>query len=364
MAGAAASRDDTAGDVTGGEAERVAKLGAWLSDRLDAEVRLEGVHAPTHGGLSSDTLMATARWADRGCVELVRDLVFRFEPIEGLFPDYDLAGEAQVMTALAQHTVVPVPPVPWVETRTELLGRPFLVMDRVEGRIPTDFPPYQAGGWLLEASAPEQRKLQKTSIETMAAVCRLDPQALGLELLDRHEYGPAGIYQQLGYWRAVFDWARGDEPVAEIEEVFAWCERNRPGSDAPVGLCWGDARLGNIVYGTSFEPVALLDWEMATIGPAELDLGWFLFLHGLALRYFDELPGFAGRDQVIADFSAALGREVTDLFFYEVLAGLRAAVIQARIGARLHDAGDPNGLRLQHANPVLDRVREMLMDEG
>ncbi|MBV6508709.1 MAG: putative aminoglycoside phosphotransferase [Acidimicrobiales bacterium] len=353
-----------AAGTAGDESEQAVQLGAWLSERLGAEVRLDGVRAPAQGGLSSDTLLATARWRDHEAGEQSLDLVFRLEPAAGLFPDYDLPGEAQLMKTLAEHTSVPVPTVRWVESRAEVVGRPFVVMDRVEGRIPSDFPPYHAGGWLLDASPLEQRRLQRSSIEAMAAVCRLDPWAMGLGFLDRREYGPAGPDQQLGYWRAVFAWACGGDAVTEVEEVFAWCERNRPGDDPPVGLCWGDARLANIVYGPGFEPAALLDWEMATVGPGELDLAWFLFLHELALTYFDELPGFAGRDQVIADFAAALGREVRDLLFYEVLAGLRAAIVQVSIGRRRHDSGDPEGLRFQHANPVLDRVREMLVDPG
>ena len=53
-------------------------------------------------------------------------------------------------------------------------------------------------------------------------------------------------------------------------------------------LCWGDSRIGNVMY-QDFAPVAVLDWEMATLGPREMDLGWMAFLH----RFFEDIAGLA-----------------------------------------------------------------------
>jgi aminoglycoside phosphotransferase (APT) family kinase protein len=97
-------------------------------------------------------------------------------------------------------------------------------------------------------------------------------------------------------------------------------------------LNWGDARLSNVIY-RAFRPVAVLDWEMATLGPAEVDLGWFLYFQ----RFFSEglgvpdLPGFPAREAAIHGYEQLAGRTMDDLFYYEVFAAWRNATIMLRI---------------------------------
>ena len=56
-----------------------------------------------------------------------------------------------------------------------------------------------------------------------------------------------------------------------------------PADEGPTVLSWGDSRIGNVMY-RDFEPVAVLDWEMAGLGPREVDVGWFIYAH----RVFEE----------------------------------------------------------------------------
>src|SRR5262249_54965868 len=105
-----------------------AGLSAWLGEPVGDFTR------PTSGGLSSETYMFES---SRG------PLVARLAPQgDGLFPVYDLGLQARVMEALAAHAVVPVPPVVAYVDDPQWLGSPFLVMERVAGRIPTDNPPF------------------------------------------------------------------------------------------------------------------------------------------------------------------------------------------------------------------------------
>jgi len=103
-------------------------------------------------------------------------------------------------------------------------------------------------------------------------------------------------------------------------------------------LSWGDARIGNILF-RDFTPVAVLDWEMASLGPRELDLGWTIFLH----RFFDDLardlglpgmPDFLRRDEVAHTYTELTGHEPRDLDWYTTYAAVRHAIIMTRIGMR------------------------------
>jgi len=103
-------------------------------------------------------------------------------------------------------------------------------------------------------------------------------------------------------------------------------------------LSWGDSRIGNVLY-RDFEPVAILDWEMASLGPPELDVAWLITLHAffedVAKTY--ELPGlpdFLRRDDVAARYEALTGYAPGDLDFYCAYAATRHAIIMSRIGRR------------------------------
>ncbi len=118
-----------------------------------------------------------------------------------------------------------------------------------------------------------------------------------------------------------------------IDRTFAWLEAHWPEEGETV-LNWGDARVGNILY-RDFAPIAVLDWEMATVGPREVDLAWMIFLH----EFFHDmavtfgLPGmtdFMQRDSVIAEYEELTGHTVRNLDWFEVFAALRFAIVSIR----------------------------------
>ena len=103
-------------------------------------------------------------------------------------------------------------------------------------------------------------------------------------------------------------------------------------------LNWGDARVGNILY-RDFTPIAVLDWEMATVGPREVDLAWMIFLH----EFFHDmavgfgLPGmndFMQRDSVVVEYEELTGHTVRNLDWFEVYAALRFAIVSIRTSKR------------------------------
>jgi aminoglycoside phosphotransferase (APT) family kinase protein len=97
-------------------------------------------------------------------------------------------------------------------------------------------------------------------------------------------------------------------------------------------LLWGDVRLGNIIVGEDDGIAAVLDWEMASIGPAEVDLGWFFALQEMVTGGSGvELPGFLARDTAVARYEQRLGRAIGDLWWYELFALIRSTAVLIRM---------------------------------
>ncbi len=315
------------------------RLAGWLASALGAdELTIDTTGAPPLNGASNDTLMLTASWVCGGARSEGGFVVRRPPAQPALFHHYDLGAQFATMAALA-GTDVPVPPLVGYEPDASVIGAPFYVMREVAGQAPPDLPPFTKVGWVLELTPAEQAQLYASSIEMLARVHRLDPAVLNLT----HLAGPTGTFaDQLEATLAWHRWARelsGGRPNPVLDATADWLIRHQP-APGPVGLNWGDARLGNMLY-RDLAPVAVLDWEMAALGPAEVDLGWWLFLNrhhtvGLDVPW---LPGFPSDDDTVTMWEDAAGRKAQDVFYYDVLAGLRFGIIVARASRRLVDLG-------------------------
>lgn len=125
-----------------------------------------------------------------------------------------------------------------------------------------------------------------------------------------------------------------------MERALTWLEDRFPDDVAasePVLVC-GDARIGNVIY-RDFTPVAVLDWEMATVGPREFDLAWIIFAH----RVFQELtklaglpgmPDFLAEADVRATYRDLTGVEIGDLDWFYVYSAVVWCCVFMRTGAR------------------------------
>ncbi len=311
-------------------------LGAWAIARFGEPVAVTNVASPGNG-MSSETVLFDVQNLAEGGVERY---VARLAPLPELypvFPAYDLDLQRRCMDLVRTATDVPAPEVAFFERDTEWLGTPFLVMRRVQGDAPPDIPPYVFEGWLLDASAADRRRLRDSSVAVLAQLHEITPATHDLSFLAQPQHGTTALDQQLGYQRWYYEWARNGVSYPLIEQTFAWLDANRPPEGEPV-LNWGDARIGNILY-RDFEPVAVLDWEMATVGPREVDLAWMIFLDtffdDLAARF--ELPplaGFMDRDDVVETYERLTGHQVRALEWFEVLAALRFAIVSVRTSTR------------------------------
>src|ERR1700739_524953 len=165
------------------------RLADCLSSKLPGaqNITVTDVQVPGAGGLSNETVLFTATWREGG-VERGRGMVARVQPDgPGVFPEYDLRKEAAVITALAEKSNVPVPGVYFFSDDAAVFGSPFLVMQRVDGRIPADDPPFTANGWVLDLTPEQRRRMWQNSIDILAQIHAVDWRALGLDFLDTPE---------------------------------------------------------------------------------------------------------------------------------------------------------------------------------
>lgn len=323
------------------------RLADWMGGKVGAPVRIGELNRPGDAGMSSVSVLLDAHWAVGGADEHA-ELVVRIPPDASafpVFPSYDLRRQYDVMAAVAEHSAVPVPRLRWIEESPEAIGAPFIVMDRVAGEIPVDNPPYVFGGWYYDAAPAEQRAAQDATVDVLARLHAIDDVGARFPALAA-DAGTDPLRAHVDGQRAYYEWTRRDDGlrIPVIEDAFAWLEENWPVTPGETVLSWGDARLGNVIY-RDFAPAAVLDWEMAALGPRELDLGWFVFLH----RFFQDiaevfempgLPDLCRREDVVARYEAATGQAVRDLDFYIVYAALRHALVMSRVKRRMIHFGE------------------------
>lgn len=335
------------------------RVHAWLAGRLGGAVTVSELSRPSGNGMSSETLFFTASWEGRQ-TRCVARMAPAAEAVP-VFPSYDLGAQFEVMRLARERAGVLAPRALWFEPDPGPLGTPFFVMEREDGDVPPDVAPYTFEGWLLEASHEQRRRLQD---QTVAIVAALHNTAFATEELA--VLGEGGLRRHVEDQRAYYEWAHGAMRIPLLERAFDWLESHWPAAPGPDVLCWGDARIGNVMY-RDFTPVAVLDWEMAAVGPRELDLGWMIFLH----RFFQDiaevfelpgLPDFMLPADVCVTYQQLTGYRPRDMAFYEMYAALRHGIVMARVWHRRIHFGeqpmpdDPDDLVLHRA--TLEKLLE------
>ena len=335
-----------------------AVLSKWLSTVLPGgampEVTIESGVDST--GMSSETVILTARWQQDG-KPIEQKLVARVAPTAEdvqVFPTYRLDHQFEVIRLVGELTDVPVPRVRWLEPTGDVLGTPFFVMDYVDGVVPPDVMPYTFGNnWFADAPVERQRELQDSTVQVLAILHSIPNVQSTFSFLneDQNEDQDEGQTADQGSETALhghFNWLRSwyDFAVPDIgrspllERTFHWLEDNWPDEVAarePV-LLWGDARVGNVLY-RDFAPVAVLDWEMVTLGPRELDVAWMIYAHMVfqelaGLATLSGLPEVMREDDVRATYQRLTGVELGDLSWFYAYSGVIWALVFMRTGAR------------------------------
>lgn len=320
-----------------------AAIATWLAAQLPGDgtpvVTVEsGVDA---NGMSSETILLTVDWNGTQ-----QRLVARVAPTAEdipVFSSYRLDHQFELMRQVGELTDVPVPRVRWIDTTGDVLGTPFFLMDRIDGIVPPDVMPYTFGGnWFADAPAERQRELQDSTVEVLAKLHSIPDAAQRFAFLTESDPpGDTPLRRHFGWLKDWYEFSVPDIGRSElVERALGWLEDNFPAGVAaatPV-LTWGDSRIGNVLY-EDFRPAAVLDWEMATVGPRELDVSWIIFAH----MVFQELSGLAGlpglpdvlrEDDVRATYEQLTGATLGDLRWFYIYSGVIWCCVFMRTTAR------------------------------
>jgi aminoglycoside phosphotransferase (APT) family kinase protein len=336
------------------EATRQA-LETWLATQVGGDVEVSELHAPPTNGMSSETILFSATWDDEA-----HGLVGRIPPDPAnkpVFPTYDIPGQFRTMQLVRQLTDVPVPEPLWVEADPSVIGQPFFVMRQVDGVVPPDVMPYPFGdNWVFDATDDQRRTLLESSIQVLADLHAIPDAEKHFGFLHEGLDGtPLERHYRLHY-RDYYDWAAAETRSPLVERCFERLEATWPAEEGETTFSWGDARIGNILY-RDFRPSAVLDWEMASLAPREVDLAWFQYLH----RFFQDLaegygmpglPDFLSRADVVSTYERMTGHVVRDFEWYALLAATRHGVVSLRTGIRGVQFGQ---------QPMPDDVDDLIM---
>lgn len=307
----------------------IAAVDAWLKQALDG---LQGQPQVTQFARGASNLTYCLQYDNRA-------LILRRPPVGTKAASaHNMAREYRIQKALAP--VFPkVPAMLALCSDASILGAEFYVMAKVDGIIlRRDWPPQ------LGMNRLAVRALCERAIDTLIALHQVNVMTSGLQGLAK---GEGYNRRQIDGWSERFRRARTwNVSKRGAEQVMAWLDQHCP---EEVGLCMihGDYRFDNLVLSPE-DPqqiVAVLDWELATIGDPLMDLGntlayWVQADDDRFFRQFRRQPthtdGMMSRAEVVAYYAEKTGQAVDHWVFYEVYGLFRLAVIVQQIYYRYH----------------------------
>jgi aminoglycoside phosphotransferase (APT) family kinase protein len=258
--------------------------------------------------------------------------VLRRPPLGHVLPTaHDMAREYRVLSALG-GTGVPVPETYALCQDDEVNGAPFYVMEKVDGVI------YRDGASLTELDPATAARVSEELVDVLARIHTVDYDAVGLG-----DFGhPDGFLErQIRRWGQQWERSQTRE-LPGVDEIARRLRAALPESGPPT-IVHGDYRLDNTMMALD-DPgriVAVLDWEMSTLGDPLADLGLFLLYWGNAGAQIiatgsaiDAQAGFLTADEVVERYARESGRAVDALDWYVVFAYYKLAIIVEGIHAR------------------------------
>jgi aminoglycoside phosphotransferase (APT) family kinase protein len=294
-----------------------APLVAWL------EANIDGFRAPMEiaqfqGGMSNPTYLLTDAGGKR--------YVLRKKPPGELLPSAHAVDREHRVTSALAGTDVPVVRTLALCEDTSVVGTEFFLMEHADGRVFHDPS--------LPDLAPDERAAVYDAMNaTLAALHRVDYAAVGLG-----DYGRVGGYmgRQVRRWSQQYVASKTDD-LPDMDNLMAWLPENMP-DDSETTLAHGDFRLENlIVHPTEPKVVAVLDWELSTLGHPLSDLAYNCLPYHWPEESFGDMrgldpstPGIPSEEDYVAAYCRRTGRDGIDNWtFYLVLSLFRlAAIIQ------------------------------------
>lgn len=306
-----------------GETIDLPKLRAFLQRRAPDIGKIWSV-SQFNGGFSNLTY----------CLHTVgKDYVLRRPPPGvAIQSAHDMAREYRVLTLLQGH-YRPVPtPILYCE-KTDVIGAPFYLMERLPGVIlrPANTP-------LMDLAPDLLRSVAASLIDNLVALHALDIEATGLAQLGRPE---GYVERQVEGWIKRYRLAETDS-IAAMNRVAEWIVGHPPVSQEPT-LLHNDYKFDNVLLDPDdlTRVRGVLDWEMATVGDPLMDVGamlayWMEAGDGETARHYNVtwLPGQPTRQEVADRYARQSGRYLSGIMFYYVFGLFKNAVIAQQIYAR------------------------------
>jgi aminoglycoside phosphotransferase (APT) family kinase protein len=299
----------------------VANVTTWL------EANIAGARGPFEfeliaGGHSNLTYAATGADGHR--------LVLRRPPLgHVLATAHDMSREHTIISALGA-TDVPVAPALGLCTDDTVNGAPFYVMDFVDGRVLRD-------AAAAQEITPEARRTASLSIaDTLARIHAVDPDAVGLGELGKKD---GYIARQLKRWYGQFQQSQTRELPA-VDQVHAALSARIP-EQGPAAIVHGDYRLDNCMTDADGNVIAVLDWEICTLGDPLADVGLLMVYwteasdaSPMLLTAPTTVEGFLSRKEVLDRYAEASGRDLSHIDFYIAFGYWKLACIVEGVYAR------------------------------
>lgn len=285
--------------------------------------------------------------------------VLRRPPLGHVLPTaHDMAREYAVLRAL-QDTDVPVPETLAFCDDEAVNDAPFYVMQLVDGVI------LRTPAEIATLSPDDARRCSEALIDVLVSIHAVDYHAVGLD-----EFGhPDGyLERQVRRWGEQWERSKTRE-LPSIDELARRLRAALPTSPSPT-IVHGDYRLDNTMLSAS-DPgriVAVLDWEMATLGDPLADVGLYLLYWardeaqtGGVGATLTTHAGFLSRDEVVERYAKESGRDVSQLDFYEALAAYKLAIILEGIHAR-YLMGKTVGSGFDHIGELVEVMVQGALD--
>ncbi|HEX3554911.1 MAG TPA: phosphotransferase family protein [Thermoanaerobaculia bacterium] len=344
--------------VRPGEEIDAAPLAVWLKERLP------GVEGPIAieqfpGGHSNLTYLL--RFGDR-------ELVLRRPPFGSKVKTaHDMGREFRVLPRL--YTLYPKAPQALLHCDDpEVIGAPFYIMERVRGIILRQQRPV-AG---IDLHPERMRAISEAAVDGLAELHAVDYRAAGLDDLGHPE---GYVARQVAGWSERWRRSRTDD-LPDLDRAAAWLADHQP-PEKGAALLHNDYKYDNLVlHPEELERiVAVLDWEMATVGDPLMDLGtslgyWMDPDDAPALRLLPAgpttLPGNLRRVEVVERYANITGRDVSGILFYYVYGLFKIAVIAQQIYYRYQQGltKDERFAALIGAVRILGHTAAQAIDKG
>ena len=325
----------------------IEKLSDYLTQQLDEFTGIKKSKKFNTGQSNPTYLIETAE----------KKYVLRKKPPGELLPSaHAVDREYRIIKAL-EETKVPVPRTVFLCNDESIIGTIFYVMEFVDGRIFWD-------PTLPEIDENKRMKVYEETVRIMAELHKIDVEKAGL--LD---FGKPGNYfeRQVGRWIKQYR-AAETESYPEVETLIAWLEKTMPDDDGLISIVHGDYRLYNMIFDHEEESMlALLDWELSTIGHPYADLAyqcmnWYIpqigITPGLAGINLEKL-GIPSEDDYVSNYCSKMGiNSIPNWSFYLAFGFFRLAGIAQGVYKRSiqGNASADNAKELGAAVPILGKI--------